>query len=632
MLKYLRIALSAAALLLVATDAAAICTTFGIQVYVGDKASDSTCTYNSIQEALTASASYTCPATIRITREHTYTSQHLTVTGSGHPLYLEGEADGVTCYQLAHDVPVNGCYAGATQPLVTIDGNNTAGSVLTITGNSNIILCDLTITRGSADASLGGGGIQFNGTGSLYLSASTVSLNYAGYGGGINVNGNGGAATLTLGANSLVILNTAEHDGGGIRLTGQARLFALQPYTYIFENHADNGYGGGIEVVGPAQADIGSPGYNGAPVIDSNTAAYGGGIAMDAAPDDANVTVRIFSTDPKNPVQVSNNTASHTGGAVWMHPFISGISDTVWPVFCAFDFRLDHNFAQEGTAIYSDTDYSVGNGFIGGDVYLNSNPQSVCNAPEGTVASLGAVQCGPGVVCNTLNNNVAEDLSNDPKPGAVILLQDGGIGSGSMTADRFTMSGNTGGHAIRAFDFYVDVSNCLIADNTFTAERIRIENDGDVGQTTLDGCTFEGNSVGAASVISSAHALSLVNTIIDEPDVAALQFTDTPANLSVAYVLSNDTNSLPFSTNIVQGAPDYVNAAVGDYHLKPTSIGVDFAPATGGHDLDRRPRDVDLTSVPNYQGPRDIGAYERQNRFQCGTSDSIFCNGYEYSW
>ena len=100
MLKYLCIAFSATALLLVATDAAALCPMGGLEVYVGDKASDSSCTYNSIQEAL--NATYTCITTVRITREHTYTSQHLTVNGTSKPLYLQGEADGVTCYQLAH--------------------------------------------------------------------------------------------------------------------------------------------------------------------------------------------------------------------------------------------------------------------------------------------------------------------------------------------------------------------------------------------------------------------------------------------------------------------------------------------------------------------------------------------------
>jgi len=628
MLKYLHIAFSAAALLLVANDAAAFCSAGVVyEVYVGDKASDSTCTYNSIQEAL--DATYACPTTIRITRMHTYTTQHLTLTGTTKPLTLQGEADGVTCYQLAHCLPRGGCHADTTQPLVTIDGNNTAGSVLTITGNSTLTLRDLTITRGAAAASAAGGGILFNGTGALALDTTTVSLNDAGYGGGIDVNGNGGAATLTLDANSLVIYNTAEHDGGGIRLTGQARLFALQPQTYIFQNHADNGYGGGIAVVGPAQADIGSPGYNGAPVIDSNTAAYGGGIGMDAAPDNADVTTRIFSVDAKHPVQVSNNTASHTGGGVWMHPFISGISNTeVYPAFCAFDFRIDHNIAQEGTAIYSDTDSSVGNGNVGGFASLNSTFLGTCSSPE-PVASLGAVRCAAGVACNTLNGNVAEDNSNTPKPGSVILIQD----TGTLNGARFAMRDNTGQHAIRTLDGQVTLDTCLIADNTLTAEMLRFENDGTAdGYATIDGCTVVNNSDAGAPVIYSAYQLKLTDSIIDELGINTLNYAGPGAGLNVSGVLATDISTLPSAAGIDQGQPLYVDAANKDYHLQPTSTGVDFAPGKGGQDLDGNPRDVNLSGVPGNPTPRDIGAYERQNRFQCGTSDSFFCNGFEYSW
>lgn len=83
----------------------------------------------------------------------------------------------------------------------------------------------------------------------------------------------------------------------------------------------------------------------------------------------------------------------------------------------------------------------------------------------------------------------------------------------------------------------------------------------------------------------------------------------------------------------VQGTPDFVNAAGGDYHLRPDSQGVDYAPADSNIsiDLDDRPRDVDLDSVPNIYGPRDLGAYERQNAFfECGASDSIFCDGFDH--
>ena len=68
MLTHLRIVV-AAVLLLGSVDTTAICLAGHVyEVYVGDKASDATCTYDSIQEAL--SATYTCATTIRVTRMH----------------------------------------------------------------------------------------------------------------------------------------------------------------------------------------------------------------------------------------------------------------------------------------------------------------------------------------------------------------------------------------------------------------------------------------------------------------------------------------------------------------------------------------------------------------------------------
>lgn len=627
MLKFLRIAFSAAVLLLVTADAWAFCLPKYYYRCVGDSATDIYATDPDIQTAITNA---TCPNTvITITHEKpaVLTGVALDIANKSN-LTLIGLPSGANCNSAPPtcdpDVGCNGG-GGPLPPQVALYGTN-AASVLYIHGNSSVTLESLQLYGGGGTTY--GGGIHFTGTGSLTLIQTTIYDNNATYGGGIQFNGSGGSATLTLGAGTLIDGNGATADGGGIHLNGSARLFALKPYTYIYNNVA-NGNGGGIYVAGPAQADIGSPGYNGAPVINFNKAAYGGGIGMDAAPDNADVTVRIFSVDANNPVQVSNNTASHTGGGVWMHPYISGISNTdVRPTFCAFDFRIDHNIAQEGTAIYSDTDSSVGNGNVGGYISFNSTVAGTCSSPE-SVGSLGAVRCADGIACSTLDGNVAEDSSNTPKPGSVILIQD----DGNMIGARFAMRENMGQHAIRSLDGGVTLDTCLIADNTLTAEMLRFENDGTVaGYESIDGCTIVNNSDAGAPVIYSAYQLSLTDSIIDELGINTLNYTGPGAGLQVSDVLATDISTLPSAAGIDQGQPLYVDAANKDYHLQPTSTGVDFAPAKGGQDLDGNPRDVNISGVPDNPTPRDIGAYERQNRFQCGTSDSIFCNGYEYSW
>ena len=63
-------------------------------------------------------------------------------------------------------------------------------------------------------------------------------------------------------------------------------------------------------------------------------------------------------------------------------------------------------------------------------------------------------------------------------------------------------------------------------------------------------------------------------------------------------------------------------------------LGIDSAvieTGSGGTqlDLDRKPRVVDLQSIPDNFGPMDLGAYELQSAFACGAGDTIFCNGFE---
>ena len=86
-----------------------------------------------------------------------------------------------------------------------------------------------------------------------------------------------------------------------------------------------------------------------------------------------------------------------------------------------------------------------------------------------------------------------------------------------------------------------------------------------------------------------------------------------------------------FNVYTVDGAPQFVDAANGDYHQALTSPGVDFAPANDGVDLDGNPRTLDLTDVVNQWGPLDVGAYEIQagKIIGCSVADTIFCDGFD---
>jgi hypothetical protein len=153
--------------------------------YVGDTATDNQCTDNDIQAAIDNTE---CPnTTIVITAEHTYTAQHLDIDGKN--VTLKGTANPCGLY---FEPPP------PTSPLITISGAGHSGdSVLYIHGASDVTLQYLSIESGSNPAGYGGG-IHFDGTGSLVLDTSTVRNNVANLGGGINFTGTGGPAALTL--------------------------------------------------------------------------------------------------------------------------------------------------------------------------------------------------------------------------------------------------------------------------------------------------------------------------------------------------------------------------------------------------------------------------------------------------
>lgn len=623
-----RIAASLA--LLAAGHAFAACTANPIllPIHLRVGADTQHCQYNDIQSAIDAVGE--CPTIIDITREHTYTQQHLAIADKPH-LTMQGWGDGVTCADIRNTLSFPP-YAppDSTAPLLTVSGSSDGlGSVLYVTGATNLALRNLTISGGQACADCSGGGIYFSGAGSLYLTRSTVSFNEAGYGAGIDVDGSGGPATLTLDSDTLVLSNTADTSGGGVRVEGDTRLYALSANTLIAFNHAPNGYGGGVEILSPARADIGSPGYNGLGVVYENQAQYGGGIAALGVsnPDNDGATIRLFTTDAAKPVQVSGNTASARGGAIYLKPYTQHVpAESASAGACAFDFRIDDNISAEGAAVYADFDSDISGRNVGSSLALN---QTDACGPEAPTA-LGAVACAPGVACNEMSGNTAEDASNQPTDGAVVLVDS----TASLRANRLILRNNAAGYAINAVGADdsgfgpVVIANCLLADNHTRHELVGIRRS-EATSFSMGRCTLANNTIdnGYVFYANQNTTFSLANSIVDSPGVQTLDYTGAPANLGVAYVLSNDTSTLPATSDIDQGEPVFVDAAHGDYHLQADSPGVDFAPAISGLDLDRKTRTVDLPSVPNHFGPMDLGAYEIQRA--CSRDDTVFCDGFD---
>lgn len=572
---------------------------------VGNTSTDASCTDDTIQAAIDNTV---CPnTTIVITPERSYTGQHLIVQDKS--LSLVGSAGSCGAGGTRPDA----VEATPTAPLITLDGSGNGGtSVLAIRGTSTVTLQFLELTHGDGGAGAHGGGVDFQAAGSLILDTTTIDLNRSDFGGGIEFAGVGGHSRLTLGQYSIIEENTAAANGGGINLEGDAEMLVTAPFTYIGLNHAPNGMGGGIAVIGPAQADIGSPGFLALPVIDGNDAQLGGGIAVNAVHDDQFAYANLFTTDPNHPVTVSGNFASQAGGAIYVKPHSSNFSSLAFSYACVVNAHIDGNSAPEGAAVYLDNE-RVSFGSIGSSV-LQFNA-GLCGE-----STPGSVACAKGLTCGTLDGNRAVDGTNHPTGGSVIFTN----GDAQTFAYRFLMRNNTAAHGLRLLDDTHDFNECVITDNAFANETIYLQAAGiRAGQPSASfaNCTIAHNAHNSGSIIRAEFALTLTRSILDQPAMSSLDTANNPT-LAVSYVLAADPTGLPSQPDIVRGEPLYVDAAHGNYRQFAFSLGgqaqpspgMDFAPLVSGQttDLDGKPRDVDVPGVPNGDGVRDLGAYEAQ--------------------
>lgn len=524
---------------------------------------------------------------------------------------------------------VDNCNDYTPSGATTLSGfGGAAVSVISVRGTTTLRLSHLYITQGDETGDTVGGGIDFQGQGTVYIDNSRIYNNKAGYGAGINFNGTGSGAELYIENETLISNNTATTSGGGIRMEGNSYLRIVQPQVWIANNHADGGYGGGIQVIGPAQADLGSPGYRYAEYLGlmyQNTAKYGGGLAINGGSSGGDANVCLFTTDPQHPVTIEGNAASQDGGGIYLKPVAgnAGLVD-----LAGTDYRVTTNSAQEGSAIYA------GNDFATVTYDQGSNIRLVRGGIDCPPTGLGAVACTSDK-CNSIDGNVAQNISGQATSGSTILVQ----ANSELRMNPVRVLDNGSAHALRVISGYssgnVDytstaiLENCLIADNVTASDLVLI---GTRTYESFDNCTIAGNAIGAGSVaINAAGSLRLRENIFAQGQTASLYYTGSPANLVIDYALAQETASLASGSHVVQGNPSFVNAGSGDYHLLPTSLAIDRAPLESGddRDLDNKPHDVDIIGVPNADGARDLGAYERQIRY-CGAADTLFCDTFGY--
>lgn len=549
---------------------------------------DTNCTHGTVQGAINA-----LPAggthEIRI-KAGSYAAQAIKI--SGRVLTLRGGYASCPAASATGDSTLSGAGGGRD-------------SVITITGSGNEIKLErLTLTGGDEVHDGYGGGLDFRGAGKVTTASVAITNNYAGYGGGISFTATG-PSELILGEDTTILWNQAQFSGGGIRIEGDAVLRMTADRTWVSGNEAlgfdpvtstaKYGYGGAVLVFDGAHAHIASPGYGLAAVIDDNSARYGGGVAVISGDSEVAFTrgtaLFLYSTDAQRPVRIESNSASNTGGGVYVQAYDGNIGK-----LCAWDFGINQNVAQNGSAIYSESR---------SDVYLN-NPHS--NTPGTWICGnrpASAVSCTAGGTCNSISGNRAETSGGTATDGVTVLLQDATWFEGHRVAFR----GNRGGNVLRAFPKdgnSNDLFNTLFAGNQTSGSLVR--NSGP-GTLKIENSTFAGNTLGSQVFLSSA-AFVLHRSIVWQPGTPIL--SQSGGSLSVGDLLVHDASTLGgVSPTVRVGDPLFLDPAKGDYRPHAASRAVDFSSTGGGVDLAGNPRGFDLPLVPNTFGSGDLGAYER---------------------
>ena len=554
------------------------------------------CQYAKIQDAINAAAANDI---IHVEPSHTY-SEHLLIVDKS--LQLRACACGESVCATKTRAVVDGATAiKSLNPLLRVQ---TTGS-----NSITVSLSDIDLSNNSS--AIDGGGIAWAAQGQLTLNDVLVTGNHAPNGAGIYFNGIGTGATLTFGDNVGISDNTATANGGGIRIEGLSSFSMNGSNDQVFQNTADSdgnddGDGGGISIVSPATATIGTAVVGNA-AIHSNTAYNGGGIAFVGSSVDAGSTttsVSVAANDFNHPVRIESNTATRFGGGIYLRPKVFASATINSVAFSASGYRIDANTAFDGSAIYADTDSSPGVGAAGGKV------------------SLVHVTCRSGVECNTIAGNLYGAYPIGGTPASVVVIKT----NGQLNARYVRMHDNTGQYLLRSSGSLSYLGFSLLYGNHVSDALIM----GDTGSQHLQigQCTIAQNTIQGAQVISGNLEL-LDDSLIDQPGTAA--FGGGPAPV-VYDVVAADTDGLPADPSIQQQQPLFIDAANDDFRLLvqryddgtvTASAGVDHAAAGISQiDIDGRPYDQDIASVGANGNVRDLGAFEMQP-----ISDRIFASG-----
>lgn len=497
----------------------------------------------------------------------------------GAPIHLDGR-------RLEIIGGVQSCTDASVVGTSTLDGGIDADAVpvLDVGGTANVDIANFEITGAHNDGG-DGGGVRFVSRGAeshLGLHRVHVSDNRAGAGAGIFFDAHTPETLLHEIVLDAVRIedNVAHVSGGGIRLAGHAHL-VMDAESSIARNTADpanseDGRGGGIEALADSRADI-------AGVLSGNHARLGGGIAMhDRA------VVQLASVARDRPVAVRQNDAAESGGGVW---------SIEHGRLCAFGYAIDDNTAPTGAAVD-----------MHGTAGFNSTEPCSILRPD---------------YHNSISGNRADD------DGDIVFVELG------LFSDKLAIAHNRGGALLAGtssstIGFGASIlSNCEIQHNAMQRALFDFED------VIVESCTLADNTVAPdAPLFVDRGLLDVEHSIVWQPGIATVARAEPGAGrvtFNAALVaderLGEEADSV---ANVTTGTdPAFVDAANGDYRLRPESAAVDYhADCLGNAFVEDEIGATRGFVIRNATTPCDLGALELTDAAP-PPEQSVFANGFD---
>lgn len=298
--------------------------------------------------------------------------------------------------------------SGPGAAALMVDQTTTNSRVIYVDTDQNVTISGLTITGG--DIAGDGGGILFEGGGSLTLSSVIVTGNAAEDGGGISLYD----GSLTI-INSEITMNSATEDGGGIEFDGDRRGLRLTISGSTIDNNTSGEDGGGIAVYLDDDAEAPQISITDTSISGNTATEQGGGLYLNI--NDSHATVTLES------VTIDENVAGGDGGGV----------------YAAFD-SSDASFSITNSSVSGNEASS------GGGLYLYF---------EGARSSVT-------ITNTTIDENIAASGG-----GGIFIDVDSFVTNFSLTITDSSISGNTAGSDGGGLYLYLGgAASTVIIENT----------------------------------------------------------------------------------------------------------------------------------------------------------------------